>query len=693
MEINNRKVKKSKKRHAVFSTAELEASETIERLGSVGDAADAQLKRSRETLQRSRGSQRLSLRQDQSASKTFSPTEYKIEFPFFRSNGEEYLSLLDRDDIVNEINEVASRKNTIKYTPIVISTSRGMGKTFLMKMIALQKVPHGLECQLIHDAGRYGRILSFDFTKTSYERTPEAIRRFFPKLMVFYLSRIFHDCVVDGIYFQKVDFDLIASYKSTQRRFNAWKDACMHFSTDDMITEYIRLTNIAFSVNCEVPPVFLLDEIQQLCVTTTEPSTYDSRFHTLLSLLLTQLAGQYNSLCICTGTNNGRILKITDMSRINPRVLSLTPLKTGFLQNWEEMTNHDNLVSGKGTLELKETQLIKSLIYATYKIPRLLVIAHDVWFKHLHNSQRDVHCLIEYEAEAKLYYKEMEDIWYEFTPQDIAHMIFATGCRWTVRDPDRNVPGTSIAWNFLIEKSLIFPYHKDYYLFPFGLIWSNTDHCKEHRLKVEQACQALVKNVDIKHLFMSYSEICICNAYDLGMLFEKLLTASFAIKYYLYRLEYGEVDVKFDSLYNLHQSAPPLHNRTIDFSQGIDFPDKEATVESCTTQTVTRNRESPTAHHDIILYSKEGPIPLQVKASFKTPTSKQINSQLKVCKQSDKHVTLLIWISLINETSSRIKQRFNQNVVFLDGSGVCNGISIDVFRAAKIVQSVDKKSP
>ena len=101
-----------------------------------------------------------------------------------------------------------------------------------------------------------------------------------------------------------------------------------------MMDEYIRLTNMAFSVGPDTdmhntPPVFLFDEVQKLCVPTDNISIYDSsasRYHTLLTLILINISTKHQPICICTGTNNGEILSITEGSSIVPQVLSLTPL-------------------------------------------------------------------------------------------------------------------------------------------------------------------------------------------------------------------------------------------------------------------------------------------------------------------------------------------------------------------------------
>ena len=521
--------------------------------------------------------------------------------------------------------------------------------------------------------------------------------------MVYYLCKIFAGCEVDGIHFEYVKkLSKVDSFEGRQTRFNTWKNGCLESNFDDMIGEYIRLTNIAFAVDCPVPPVFLLDEIQILLPKTTVRSDYDEHRHSHLSLLLTQLAGDYNPLCICTGTNNGRLLKITEKSLILPQILFLTPLRTGYMQNWREMTDHENAILPKGHKSVPfdaESELIHSLICASYKIPRLLVLAHIAWFEGLKKKDdKSVHILFEFERNAGRYYSEMFDIWRTFKPEDVAHVIFATGCNWPVSDSDSNIPGTRISWNSLIQKSLIFPYDSGCYLFPYGLVWSYSNYLRSDidsvnafRKEVKAVCQSLVKNVEIEHLFTRYSKFAVSSVYNRGMLFEEALTASLAVKYYLCQLgKLGAINVKFTSIYlsSEKESLVLLQNRTVDFSRGIKYPSDEATVDGTwLDRAVSRNREKRQALHDMILYSKEGLIAVQAKASPKAPSSKIIDLQLKRRRGEDDKVDVLIWMSLCDFPRVTLAKKFADRVVFLNGYGVCNGISLDMIRALKAVES------
>jgi hypothetical protein len=255
-------------------------------------------------------------------------------FPFFDPTIEMYLkhfgesALLARDDVINQVNDIISKRILDKYQPIICSTSRGMGKTAFMEAVGMQLVKPHLKNQLIMDALAYGRILSFDFAGDAAETAipyQEDIRTFFTRLMIYFLCRLFDGTQVDGIHFEETEFSNVVSFIGSQNRFNSWKKACLELGADRMMDEHIRLTNLAFGVNCSSPPIFLLDEIQGLLQQTTVKSKFKDDqvvYHSFLSLLLTQLAGKYKPVCICTGTNSGNIINITEKSKIIPQCVS-----------------------------------------------------------------------------------------------------------------------------------------------------------------------------------------------------------------------------------------------------------------------------------------------------------------------------------------------------------------------------------
>jgi hypothetical protein len=116
------------------------------------------------------------------------------------------------------------------------------------------------------------------------------VKDFLRKLLIFYLCLNFNESIVDGIPFEKIDFnDLkrtpVISNKLLKSQITEWWDMDIH----DLIEEYMRLTNIAFNVDCDTPPVFIFDEVQVIDIPINE--NFNER--TLLSALFEALSEKF----------------------------------------------------------------------------------------------------------------------------------------------------------------------------------------------------------------------------------------------------------------------------------------------------------------------------------------------------------------------------------------------------------------
>ena len=303
-------------------------------------------------------------------------------------------------------------------------------------MVGSQRVKKSLQNPQILDAISLGRVISFDFAFGNSRLKPalstvDDVFSFFQKLMIFFLCNLFHGRQVDGINFERIEtVNSVHTYIGHQKEFNDWKKKCLNFEIcDTMIDEYIRLTNIAFNSNSQVPPVFLLDEIQGLSKTTNRASTYDrdnvNRYHTLLSLLLTQLAGKHKPICICTGTDDGDLSNTTEMSQIAPEMLSLHPLVNDYRQYWQELTKFENQERGLSISVEERDQVMDALIHASCKIPRLLRFAHEVWYDHKSDpSDNKVFYLEAFEKKALTFYRQTFEIVWKLSTNDLSHLVF-----------------------------------------------------------------------------------------------------------------------------------------------------------------------------------------------------------------------------------------------------------------------------
>jgi hypothetical protein len=643
---------------------------------------------------------------------SFQPSNYSLEFPFFeKKDSDNHIDILGRDDAIKNINSIMhNRLNKDKYWPVIISTSRGLGKTFLLKKFGMQQIKDTLKTLIIGNAITSGRILSFDFIKhPNAIQNDDDVYSFFPRLMVFFLCRIFNGTQVDGINFERTEFDLVSSHSGRQPNFNRWLRKVARYRTESMIDEYIRLTNIAFGLADNTPPVFLLDEIQKLCRPTNVESSFSrdekSQKHSQLSLLLTQLAGKLKPVCICTGTNSGKIISITEKSAILPQVLSLTPLVSEYGEFWKQLTAYSNQnCSQYPEIEIKmesDENLIDALVYASYQIPRLLFIAHSVWFdlrKQRTTNNREFY-IQAFEREAIIYYDEMVQILKEFATEDIAHILLACGVHWVVDNEASNVPGTQIPWVTLIQKALIFPYLDGCYIFPFSLVWrvATSPDTSNKKQDIETRCSELIPNLDVNDLYISYDILCSWENYNLGVRYETLFASSLAVKYYLRSITAGNSRYfSFPAIYDISRSELPAFNilnmYEVNFSHGISLPTREVFTNTADLGfAVVHNRNIHNAHHDIILPTRTNlgivNIAVQAKASFDLSDRTTITKQLLVSPTSLEQVQQLFWLYL----GEKRREEMFHSIVFLDGSGCCNGLALDFFILVKKLRSENQK--
>ena len=641
----------------------------------------------------------------------FQPSKYSLEFPFFETkDSDNYIDILGRDNVITKINTIMDdRLNKDKYWPVIISTSRGMGKTFLLKKFGMQKIKDNLKTDIIGNAIATGRILSFDFTSGSIKNEDD-VYSFFPRLMVFFLCRIFDGTQVDGINFEKTEFDLVSSHRGRNLNFNQWLSKVARYRTEAMVDEYIRLTNIAFGTTHDAPPVFLLDEIQNLCHPTNVTSSFlrdkTPQIHSQLSLLLSQLAGKLKPVCICTGTNNGNIISITEKSKFLPQVLSLTPLVSEYEEFWKQLTDYSNKSSPQYRQVKMDSDkvLIEALVYASYQIPRLIFIAHSIWFnlRKKGTTENREYYIQEFEKKAIDYYGEMVAVFNDFENEEIAHILLACGVHWIVENEESNVPGTKIPWANLIQKSLVFPYLDGCYLFPFSLVWrvAISPKTSNKRQDIENICAELVPNLDIKDLYISYDMLCSWEKYNLGVGYETLFASSLAVKYYLQSISTGSsvAYFSFPTIYDISRLDLPafdiMTEYMVNFSQGISLPTREVFANGADLGfAVVHNRNIHNAHHDLVLPAcvsgKTVNIAVQAKASFDLSDKKTILKQLLISPTSLEPVKQLFWLYLYLGKHQREK-KFN-SIVFLDGSGCCNGLALDFLILVKKLRSENQK--
>jgi len=292
----------------------------------------------------------------------------------------------------------------------------------------------------------------------------------------------------------------------------------------------------------------------------------------------------------------------------------------------------------------------------------------------------------------------MVQILIDFETKDIAHILLACGVHWIVGNEESNVPGTQIPWVTLIQKSLVFPYLDGCYIFPFSLVWrvatSGTMNKKED-IKIK--CAELVPNLDLNDLYISYDTLCSWENYKLGVGYETLFASSLAVKYYLRSISTGNSGYfSFPDIYDISPSELPAYNimnkYKVNFSNGISLPTREVFTNVADLGfAIVHNRNIQNAHHDIILPARTNlgivNIAVQAKASFDLSDRTTITKQLLVSPKSKEQVQQLFWLYL----GEKPREKMFESIVFLDGSGCCNGLALDFFILVKKLRSKNQK--
>jgi hypothetical protein len=230
-------------------------------------------------------------------------------------------------------------------------------------------------------------------------------------------------------------------------------------------------------------------------------------------------------------------------------------------------------------------------------------------------------------------------------------------------------------------------------------VWrvATTPGTKNKKEEIQAKCAALVPNLNVNDLYLSYDILCGWENYNLGVGYETLFASSLAVKYYLRTMSTGRTEYfSFPMIYDFDSSKQPaykiMEEYKVDFSEGISLPTNEVfTDDSDLGFAIVHNKSIHNAHHDMILPALYGSalvnIAVQAKASFQLSDQNTIMRQLQVRPDTEEQVKQLIWLYLGKET----REAKLNSIVFLNGGGRCNGLTLDFFILVKKLRSKNQK--
>jgi len=638
----------------------------------------------------------------------FSPAKYSFVFPTFEPNDDE-LPLLDRDDQIKVVaNTIQGLGHAPKYEPIVICTSRSMGKTFFMKKLVKPAKGYSPVKQ-IKDAYEVGHIVTMNTTEIYHvlANDQDNYSRFWQLAIAYNIVHLFAGYQVARINFHICNLaDIIGCWKKLERRDNALlkylSGKLIGTSVRGACQEMVRLTNIAFASNSDVKPVFLLDNVHTLARLPTTLLSTKNKNQTILSMVLNQLA-EYRPPCIVAGTTDGFLNLVVEYSNLCPVYVNLKPLTV--LAANEMANNIISLQNRKNHTSIaclrEEDHLFIAMTYEACQIPRLLKIGYQTWYKEKCCNYTDAHILESFYSSCQRYYSDAISFITEFKVREAAILILCCSVNFKLAE---FLPSTRVPIKDLIDRSIIFPYLDDSYVIP-AFFWLGLNETSVKMLnvansavvlsqwaEVQKEMQSIIPGFNLEDLYI-YSKRWLTNAFSishLGTLWEKLVSTSLATKYVLHSLETTNKTLPLCEFYYLSKSAqayPILEKFSASLSNGIITPSDEVTVNDTLNNAVYHNLNVQNAHHDIILCASPHNIAIQCKNSLADPKGDTVKKQLTNC-------THLLWFYPgFDEEDTTGPKDYRTRIVkdaieekklgFLNGAGCVSLLTIDMVLVLK----------
>jgi len=313
----------------------------------------------------------------------------------------------------------------------------------------------------------------------------------------------------------------------------------------------------------------------------------------------------------------------------------------------------------------------------------------------------------DFESKARIYYADACKFILQLSVREFSILLLACSVHWPWKGD--YVAQTSLSAKNLVDAAVIFPYSgSDHPIFVIPSIYwqgfaAHADIAvRAHWGEVVKELHSLVPGLEWKHLLISFegwwtSALCLS---EIGNMWEDLLAASLAVVYQLWQLENpGQASCALSQIYEIATKAQAftlVDSMKVNFSQGIKYPDHEVTTNQNIGLAIYVNRNAPTSHHDIIMYSSPSPVAVQCKHSLQAPTANQLTQPLEGAQR-------LLWFYLgYDEDDSKPPKQFKGELIqskikaielgFLSGAGCISGLNIDfLILMKKLVKTMQQK--
>ena len=626
----------------------------------------------------------------------FRPSLYQFKLYGLDGNGDPYLPLISRETEAEQVHHLINRAQQ-KLSPTIISTSRGMGKTFFLKKIGLNQLAPSYESiPEIGKAQRCGRIVSFTANIETCQQYGMDHNMWIKDVLVSHLTQIFVGTRFRNVAFQQA-YKSVFNADLTQEdvSFKKYIARLRTLTPEQLFEEVMDATLKAFDIKEDVPLFILCDEIQYLMQEVEILSAESMTKHTFFSRALNSIKEKRPRI-IATGTNSGNLPIMHRYTDISPSFVGLTPfdLKNARLF-MEKLFEHQSIDVNWSQSNLR---LFNAIFILTAGIPRMIRFASVVWSRNTKLPFSAV--LSRIFTDIQDYYRDAVNTFLErstFSMRDLAIVMLCCHSYYPIPNLLADVPATNLVWQDLIDASLIFPCGFNCYCVP-AVFWLNLeDNSRINAL--ENEISSLAHGVDLRIMnlnILKWYDVEKNHLISIGHYFEKLFGMSLVIRYTLATLGSEHSVVKFSDIYHA-QPRTSLYEAL----KAIEINLKDGFIMAPIEVQATNQSEIPsqdalycnqiansTAVYDCVgrisKCSINGRGCFQNKNSFKKPTGGDILKQITHLGPDD----VLFWVYPGNNDTDQTDMNFrilevkeaiqNQRVLFLSGKGCCSPAIINM---------------
>ena len=513
-----------------------------------------------------------------------------------RINNKEDRPFLERDEVIQSIvEEMKKTRRSKENKPRVVAlwSPRGTGKTSVIRRLA--KMDEYAESR------RCGRLLVFDAQQIADLQgtrfSAAAPSTLVSAMVLWHLLQLLDGFRVEVarqmVKFKRMDFNEVVEVVERRSRptgsvnsFEAWvRSACT--TKDDVFKQWCLVTAAAFKAQQGCACLVLLDQTELLVKQRLDQRSSLGGSRSTFTEVCSQFPQQM--AVYCTGTINIMLdVPVEEYSRLF--VVSLPALKPLSLESAKQVMQQRQMTQYKD-------EVFNQIFLLSAGVPRLLGFVFETdgelasTIPVAFNAMSS--CFKEAYQSAAPFFEQPEVAW---------SLVLCSAVCWKAKD-SKPVPGTSKRWAEVFAAGAAFPGNGSVMI---PRVW----WCEDAEVKTALIRQGLKVNISLEGLLPDPADLLQASQQGpviRGTLWEEQVCNALAARFYLYCLADSKTPcdtyAPFLEIYPTTDDhlRSVLEQFSVCWSDGVEYPDQEASVFDRVGKAIKSNKNIKKAHHDLLI--------------------------------------------------------------------------------------------